>query len=48
MILPITDEPVYRLVEQAEADRIDRPRNSAAACRRSEVRSGSPVASREC
>lgn len=28
---PITDEPVHCLVEQAEADRIDRPRNSAAA-----------------
>ena len=35
MIRPIIDELVHRLVEQAEADRIDRPRNSAAACRRS-------------
>lgn len=35
MIRPITDEPVHHLVQQEEADRIDRPRNSAAACRRS-------------
>jgi hypothetical protein len=35
MMPPITDEPVHRLVEQAEADRIDRPKNSAAASRRS-------------
>ncbi|WP_413751931.1 hypothetical protein NRF20_02895 [Streptomyces sp. R-74717] len=35
MIRPITDELVHRLVEQAEVDRIDRPRSSAAACRRS-------------
>lgn len=35
MIPPITDEPVHRLVEQAEAGRIDRPKNSAAASRRS-------------
>lgn len=48
MIRPITDEQVRRLVEQAEADRMDRPRNSAAACRISEVRSGSPIASRAC
>jgi hypothetical protein len=35
MIPPITDEPVHRLVEQAETDRIDRPKNSAVASRRS-------------
>ena len=35
MIRLITDEPVHRLVEQAEADRIDRRRISAAACCRS-------------
>ncbi|WP_159391784.1 hypothetical protein [Streptomyces viridochromogenes] len=35
MIPAITDETVHRLVEQAEADRIDRPKNSAAASRRS-------------
>ncbi|MFJ9188125.1 MULTISPECIES: hypothetical protein [unclassified Streptomyces] len=35
MIPAITDEPVHRLVEQAEADRIGRPKNSAAASRRS-------------
>ncbi|MFE5096202.1 hypothetical protein ACFRCI_39185 [Streptomyces sp. NPDC056638] len=29
MIRPITDEPVRRLVEQAEADRIDRPKGTA-------------------
>ncbi|MFG2407626.1 hypothetical protein ACGFR8_25490 [Streptomyces brevispora] len=30
---PITDEPVHRIVEQAEVDRIDGPRNTAAASR---------------
>jgi hypothetical protein len=35
MIRPFTDQLVHHLVEQAEADRMHRPRNSAAACRRS-------------
>ncbi|MFD4946763.1 hypothetical protein ACFVYE_42360 [Streptomyces sp. NPDC058239] len=35
MIRPITDELFHRLVEHAKVDRIDRPGDSAATCRRS-------------